>query len=136
MSSAVSVEVYSGQKPLSTAPAVAPFNREAYLARVDGDAAFARELIDLFLSESPEIMVTISRAIQTGDATALRLAAHTMRGTAANFSAQPTQDIAHRLEHLGRTGEFSGTQELYVTLVEVVTRLRSALIALSADLAS
>ncbi len=112
------------------------YDRTAFLARLDGDEELARELIELFLEDYPETLATLAAAIETGNAAQLRLAAHSLRGTVANFSAHTAQESAHRLEQMGRSGVLAGAPDVYAALVEALAQLRSALVGLSARLAS
>ena len=112
------------------------FDCESFLARVDDDTQLACELIELFLDDYPEKMVTIENAIRAGDAAQLRLAAHALRGTVGNFNARPAQELSHRLEQMGRSGELMGAPAVYPDLVAAISRLRSALIGLTARLAA
>ena len=120
----------------SAADTTAVYDRQAFLARLDGDEQLERELIELFLEDYPETLTAIEYAIGTGDAARLRLSAHCLRGTVANFGAHVAQECAHRLEQMGRSGALTGAPEIYAALVEALVRLRSALIGLSARLAS
>ena len=134
MSSAVSVELCPSQK--SAVPAEEQelvFDRRVFLARVDGDRKFARDLVELFLEDQIEMMATIASAVRTGDAVELRLAAHSLRGTVANFSAPTALKIAHRLEEMGRTGDLKDAPAVYAALVEAIGRLRFTLVEFATE---
>jgi HPt (histidine-containing phosphotransfer) domain-containing protein len=54
----------------------------------------------------------IEAALQGGDGEALRMAAHTYKGTVSSFSAQPSQELSLRLEVMGRDNSLEGAPEL------------------------
>ncbi len=107
----------------------AVFNEEQVLTTVDGDMAFFKELVDLFLAESPKIMDGISNAINTGDAGKLDHAAHSLKGSASNFGASAVTEIALRLEMMGKKGEMTGADKLYAALIVEMQRLKQAFAA-------
>ena len=47
--------------------------------------AFLTELLDLFAEETPKLLVRMREAMEAGDAPALRVAAHSLKGTCANL---------------------------------------------------
>ena len=53
------------------------------------------------------MLVEIRRAVDMSDASLLRRAAHTLKGSAAIFGAQPVLDAALRLEMMGRENNFA-----------------------------
>jgi HPt (histidine-containing phosphotransfer) domain-containing protein len=80
----------------------------AAVGRLSGDRELLGELIGLFLDECPKLMATIRQAAADGDAPALRLAAHTLKGSVGNFAARRAFEAAMRLETLARDGTFTG----------------------------
>ena len=92
------------------------------------DAALLADLVKIFLAECPHMLAEIRQAVETSDSGLLRRAAHTLKGSAAIFGAQPVLDAALRLEMMGRENNFSrAAQELECLelrtscLLEVVT---------------
>jgi HPt (histidine-containing phosphotransfer) domain-containing protein len=61
------------------------------------------------------------------DATRLRLGAHTLKGSVANFEAEPARSTAEKLELLGRAGTLEGSAELLSTLEHQMGELLEAL---------
>ncbi|MGB6309546.1 MAG: response regulator, partial [Steroidobacteraceae bacterium] len=68
----------------AAAPAHQPIDWEALLASIDGDEGFARDLADAFMATGTRELAAISAALDTGDAAALRISAHTLKGASAN----------------------------------------------------
>ena len=88
--------------------AAGSFDPHAAVARVGGDGKLLRELIDMFLADCPRMVADVKNAIESKDAEALKLAAHALKGSVANFAAAPAVDAARRLEVMGKDGDLSG----------------------------
>ncbi len=65
---------------------------------VGGKRALLRELIEIFLREGPRLMADAQRSLQDGDARGLKLASHTLKGSARYFGAQRVVDAAFEVE--------------------------------------
>jgi len=102
-----------------TLPPVSP----KLLERVGGDRALLAEISQLFIDGAPDYLNRISRALEARDATALRQAAHGLKGAAANFEAHDVVEGARALEDAGRTGDLTGTDDLWRTLSSDMDRL-------------
>lgn len=99
----------------------------AALARVGGDEELLKEIAEIFLDEYPAALVEVRRAAESGDANALQHAAHSLKGSIANFGAKTAYDAALRLEKMGRSGEFESTAEALLALDEALDRLKPEL---------
>ena len=66
------------------------------------------ELVEIFRAECPVLLGQMDRAIADQDAKTLRRAAHTLKGSAALFSAEHTVNLARNLETMGKEGRFDG----------------------------
>jgi PAS domain S-box-containing protein len=116
--------------PGRTAPVEPVFDRNLILARVEGDKELLREIIGLFFDEIPKLLSAIQESITRRDARALERAAHTLKGAVSNFGAKSACDAALRLEVIGRSGDFTHSEEAYAGLEKEVTRLGGTLAAL------
>ena len=85
-------------------PESATLDWSAALANVGGDDALLRELTTIFLSESPQWMDAIERAMCDGDATTLRLTAHKLKGSLETLAARVAAASARELELSARQG--------------------------------
>ena len=81
----------------------------------------------LFLAELPALMTNLREAITAGDAKATERAAHKLKGSVSNFSAQPAFKAALKLEVLGRDGSLSEAEPVYAELEKEIDRLKSAM---------
>ena len=98
------------------------------LERIDGDRAFLAELLELFRGDYPALMLAADHAIAARDAVALQRAAHTLKGTLANLSANSAADTAAELEIMATEAKLDGAagklDELAQELVRVVEALQ------------
>jgi HPt (histidine-containing phosphotransfer) domain-containing protein len=106
------------------------FNFAEALQRVEEDEELLNEMALLFLEECPGMLLTVQQALSEGDALALQHAAHTLKGSVGNFSAQRAFAAALTLETIGRHGDLSGAPEAYTRLEQELVRLSFALEAL------
>ena len=81
----------------------------------------------LFLTESARLLPEIRAAIDRKDGPLLRRLAHTIRGSADCFAAQPTVEAAQRLETMGRNNAWEEAEEAWVSLQCELGRLLPAL---------
>jgi signal transduction histidine kinase/CheY-like chemotaxis protein len=103
------------------------FDYEAALAMLDGDTELFSELVGLFATESVQLLNQIHESIAGRDAKLLERSAHSLKGSAAAFSAERARSVAQRLEGMGGRGEFGGADVVAAELREEVARLTKAL---------
>lgn len=70
----------------------------------DTDGSFLRELIEIYLQDTPERLAELEAALAKGDAHALMRAAHTIKGSSSNFGATRLAQLAHEIELHGKAG--------------------------------
>ena len=63
------------------------FDYADFLARIDGDHDLLREVVEIFLEDTPRLLSGFYTAIAQDDLVAAERAAHTLKGAAANISA-------------------------------------------------
>lgn len=83
-------------------------NLDVALQRVGGDRELLQEIARLLLDDYPRSMREINAAIVAGDAKRLEREAHSLKGSIANFGADPVVQAALELEKMGRLGDLSG----------------------------
>jgi HPt (histidine-containing phosphotransfer) domain-containing protein len=91
--------------------------------RTAGDERLARELLDLFLEESDEMLEAIRSAVASRDGTKLRLAAHSLHGALAHFAPSKALDLAAELEENAVADGNAQTAELLARLESEMARL-------------
>ncbi|MGA2263321.1 MAG: Hpt domain-containing protein [Acidobacteriota bacterium] len=103
------------------------------LARVGSDKVLLRELAGIFLQECPKTLSEMRDAITGEDCNSLMRTAHTLKGRAAFFGADPVCKLALRLERMGRTHRLADSQKAWAALEAEIGQLKSALTALASE---
>ena len=85
----------------------------AAAAHVRGNERLLRDMLAIVLAECPRLLSDIRKAIEASDATALRLAAHALKGSVANFAASQTVEAARKLEKIGIDGDLSDARAAF-----------------------
>ena len=112
------------------------FDREEALERALGDHELLREIADLFLADCPGLLAEIRSGLDNADGHMLELAAHRMKGSAANLSAPRVVALSGRLEEIARGGRLAAARSVFDELEHEVGRLRDALEVLKGTTAS
>ncbi len=100
---------------------------ETLLARAGGSHDVLREIIELFLEDSPKLLSDIRTALANGDAQAAYRAAHTLKGSAGNFDAHEAVAIAQRLEARAREGNLEAAKAVFSSLESETKALLASL---------
>ena len=100
------------------------------LSRAGGDIALLREIAMLFLDNYGQWLTEIRDAAGRGDASAVERAAHSLKGSVANFGAGAAVKAALELEQLGRRRDLAEVTEAVDTLALALAALRPELEAL------
>jgi CheY-like chemotaxis protein len=101
------------------------------LARVGGDRELLAEISRLFVDDAPQHLQRIRAAIDARDSEALRRAAHSLKGAAANFDAEGVVNVARTFEQMGRDASFEEHETLWTALNAETERLLSVLRAVA-----
>ncbi len=114
-----------------SSPVPSPFDFEATLAKFDGDRNFLNELFDIFLQTAPQMLESLRSAVEQRDLHTTGEAAHLIKGTVANFCADPSYAAARRLEqicHNEQLDEFAAAhQDLALEVDRLINALRKKL---------
>jgi signal transduction histidine kinase/CheY-like chemotaxis protein/HPt (histidine-containing phosphotransfer) domain-containing protein len=102
-------------------------NLEHLMAQMDGDTRFFRRLATLFLAGAPEKMGAIRAAVESGCSEDLLKLSHELRGSAANFFAEPAVAAASRLEAMARRADLTEAPPAYRELVGLMEQLEREL---------
>jgi len=98
--------------PVRAVAASADFDLSAASEAAGGNPDTLREIVDAFLEQAPALLECMREAVAAGDATALRHAAHTLKGAAAIFDADDTVSAARAVEEKAHAGEIASADEL------------------------
>jgi HPt (histidine-containing phosphotransfer) domain-containing protein len=72
-----------------------------------GDSEFLRELIGIYLEDTPKQMTKLEEAISRHDADLVVRAAHTIKGSSGNFGATDFARLAQEMETCGKSGNLA-----------------------------
>jgi CheY-like chemotaxis protein len=102
----------------SQAPAAAAafWNKAEALERVQGDEKLLKEVCQIFLEESPKLLLRLQQAVAEGDSVKVMHAAHGLRGESSYMSASGIFQAARELEGMGRRQNLSGAGDRLVLL--------------------
>ncbi len=82
-------------------------NFEKAVEEFEGDKEFLVEVLSGFLENISKQLGTIQQAINNNDAETVRREAHSIKGGAANLTANDLSQVAFELENIGRSGELA-----------------------------
>jgi CheY-like chemotaxis protein len=100
---------------------------------VEGDRELFRELIQLFLDDSPRLLNELQQAIESKDAKTTQRAAHTLKGTLLNFDAIEAAECARRIEACARECQLEEAGPICTELIRTLTSLEMTLKRWSAE---
>lgn len=73
----------------------------------DGSPEFIRELITIYLADTPKQLIQLEEALNRQDAAVATRAAHTMKGSSSNFGAEQLARMAHEIEAACKTNNLA-----------------------------
>jgi two-component system sensor histidine kinase/response regulator len=111
--------------PVEQEPAA--WSAGAFVSRFDGDEPLARELVALFLVESPRMMAAVRDSVHNGTADEVRRAAHTLKGSMSNFTDLAPVTTAFALEQHGAAGRLT---DAAATLAQLEREMEGLLAAM------
>ena len=85
-------------------------------SNVNGDAQLLKSLVQVLQKETPRLIGEIENAIATSDAAALRLHAHTLKGSVRFLGPVSLAQPAEELEQIGSSGQVSSTAPVLAEL--------------------
>lgn len=91
-----------------------------------------RELVDMFLRDTPPRMEALGQALEAGDAGSLERVAHSMKSSCGNLGAVVMADLCAQLEKAGREGSLESASDL---LQRSTAEFQRVIEALEAELA-
>jgi signal transduction histidine kinase/DNA-binding response OmpR family regulator len=120
---------HSGELAESAAPAedLAVFREEALLKRLMGRKALAGKLVKLFVDDVPTQLLNLRKRIEEADAPEARRQAHTLKGAAANVSANALRAMALQAEQAAAAGRLDEVADLLPGLENQFERLKHTL---------
>ena len=80
------------------------FNSDDLIDRLMGNEPLAKRIAEAFLESMPQQLTALARAIDSFDAKATTMAAHSIKGIAANVGTETVRDLASEMQKLGECG--------------------------------
>jgi two-component system, sensor histidine kinase and response regulator len=112
----------------------APFDREALLERIDGDAELLGELFEDYLADTEEHLETARSGATDKDSKTLYEGAHALRGCVANFCATAAFELASELQNVASANNHAAAPAAFAKLETELKRLTEGLRALVDEL--
>ncbi len=101
-------------------------NYQTILARVDGNAALLRELVDMFMADAPQWMGDIHEAVAQKNVPRLKAVVHLLRGSLGIFGPSVAYEAARQLEALADSGCLAGAEPVCARLEKALPLLQRA----------
>lgn len=117
----------NAEAPSSSSAAV---DHDALLELMGGDTTLLADLVALFDEDSVRLVGEIERALEENDPEALRFAAHTLKGAAANLQGNMVRSLASDLEIMGHDHNLEPVEMVLKALKIEVAKMREELHAL------
>jgi CheY-like chemotaxis protein len=93
------------------------------LDRVEGDRALLKEIVNLFLEDTPKLLNELRSAIDESDTRKIERAAHTLKGALGNFGVARAVELARDMEKAGRSGELGDLKGPFAELEREITQI-------------
>ena len=104
---------------------------ELRMLQAEGEPDFAREMMDLYVENAPQLIEAIRRAIEQNDPATLQRSAHNLKGNSASLGAQRMSALSFELEKLGRAATIEGALPIAAEVEQEFDRVRLAFAARS-----
>jgi HPt (histidine-containing phosphotransfer) domain-containing protein len=92
-----------------------------------GDDSFLRDLIQIYREDAPLRLTEIEESLASGDSRKLMIAAHSLKGSSANFGAEQLRAQCEEIERCGRQGELDPVAALLPALRQEYARVEAEL---------
>jgi HPt (histidine-containing phosphotransfer) domain-containing protein len=93
----------------------------------EGDSEFLRELISIYLADTPKQLIKLEQAITSQDAGLVVHAAHTIKGSSGNFGATDFARLAQAMETHGKSNNLAAAAAALPELKDGFAQVAAAL---------
>lgn len=93
----------------------------------DGNDEFLRELIAIYLTDTPKQLEQLEEALARNDAPVVVRAAHTIKGSSGNFGAEAFAGLAKQIEAEAKANNLTAAGALLPELKNNFTKVTAAL---------
>lgn len=98
-------------------------NWDAALEATGDDAELLDELVGVFMEEGPMLIQQMHQGLETKDATLVRRAAHTLKGSLRIFQASRGAELAFQIEKLGQENDMGSAPAVLKDLEAFMERM-------------
>lgn len=102
-------------------------NPKALQAVCGEDTSILKELIDLFLEQSPLQLKAIEEALEAASCNTLKTTAHTLKGSASYMGAQAVLKLASEIEQQAANNNLEACKPLLAELKITLSHTQAAL---------
>jgi len=112
-------------------------NREfdGLLKSFENDHDLFGELVEIFISDYPQMLDTLRDTLKSSDAKTLARTAHSLKGMLRNFQAENAADTAYTLEQMGRNGTLGDADQIVDSLADQLEQVGQKLQQLVKEIA-
>lgn len=86
-----------------------------------------QELAEMFLVDCPKLLLEICGALKRRDGGALKIAAHTLKGSAGVFRVQPAYNAALHMERIGSECDWDHAEMAWIEICTEMAHLSASL---------
>jgi HPt (histidine-containing phosphotransfer) domain-containing protein len=104
-----------------------PWDHSKALERVDGDELLLRELVQIFLEESPKQLTSLQRAIETANLEEVERTAHRFKGELGYLGLPDAAQKAKDLERMGHEHTLQPAADLFLSFRAEVSAVAAAM---------
>jgi PAS domain S-box-containing protein len=87
------------------------------------DLEFFAELIDIYIVETPKMLLKIRESIENQSARDLAFVSHKLKGSSVMLGIERIYQISSDLEQIGKSGTTDGAHQMYVELEELFLKV-------------
>jgi CheY-like chemotaxis protein/HPt (histidine-containing phosphotransfer) domain-containing protein len=96
--------------------------------RMEGEPDPLKELVELFVNDTPSRIAQLQVAVKIGSAQDLEAAAHSLKGSAGNLGASTIEATCLRLMQLARANDFTASDSLVKSIETDFAKLKPLLL--------
>jgi CheY-like chemotaxis protein len=109
------------ETPVSAGPAPeaqksVSLNADGLIRSFENDQQLFQELVEIFLSDSPQMLNTLRDSLKSTDAKTFKRTAHSLKGMLRNFQAESAAETAFELEQLGEQAKLDDADRIVDSL--------------------
>ena len=82
------------------------------LSRIDGDEELYREVLRVFLDDTPKQLEILEKAVAEGSLETIERQAHSLKSAAANIGAEAMREVASKIELAARARGSEAYEEM------------------------